>query len=132
MIHHATLLILFVLRARRVKVSGDSLFLFGKSHIAEVSVADPQKPRVVALLDKKEIGRVSDVEIRANRLYLLGDRGLQIAGRKAEWVEDSIQVDAGRALQLSGRFAFAVGGRNLEIIDLAPYQTQTAAAAPAP
>jgi hypothetical protein len=118
-------------RARRLKVDGDSMFLFGKSHIAEVSLADPQKPRVAALLDKEEIGRVADIALGNNRLYLLGDRGLQIAGRKAEWVEDSIQVEAIRAVRLSGRFAFLAGGRSLEILDLAPYQPETAAAAPA-
>lgn len=119
-------------RAQRVRVAGDSLFLFAKGHVAEVSLADPQNPRVVALLKAEDTGRLNDVATSNGRMYLLGNRGLQIAGPHAKWISDAIQVSASERMQLRGRFAFLVGGKTLEIIDLAPYHEDTAAAAPAP
>ncbi len=119
-------------RARRVRVSGDSMFLFGKAHVLEVSLKDPQLPRVVALLDTKDLGRIADVAQDANNLYLLGARGLQIAAHRGKWVSDAIQVDADRNMQIKGRFAFLVGGKSLEVLDLAPYHgSVVATSAPA-
>lgn len=117
-------------RALRVRETEDSLFLFGKTHVAEVTLADPQQPKVVSLLDMEELGRISDVVQDGTHLYLLGARGLQVAAPRGTWVSDAIQVAADRGAELRGRFAFLVGGKHLEVLDLAPYYG-TAVAAPA-
>jgi hypothetical protein len=117
--------------ASRAVLRGSSLFVFGKGGIAQISLQNPERPKVVALLSPDELGPVSDVAMDASHLYLLGGRGLQIAGPGGKWVADSIQVDAITRLELNGRFAFLVGGRSLEVLDLGPYHS-TAAASPAP
>ncbi len=53
-----------------------------------------------------------------------------MSDRHGRWISDSIQVQANERLELKGRFAFLVGGRTLEILDLAPYYTAVAAPAP--
>jgi hypothetical protein len=120
-------------KAVKVRVAGNSLFLFGKTHIAEVSLKDAKNPKLVGLMKKSEIGQISDLDADDDHLFLLGERGLQIAAPQAKWIADSIQVEADSAVQLKGRYAFVVGGNSLEILDLAPYHTAVAApAAPAP
>ena len=79
--------------------------MFGKQGIAEVSLANPERPRVVAMLSPEELGVISDVAVDASNLYLLGGRGLQVAGPAGQWVADSIQVEANSRLELKGRFA---------------------------
>ncbi len=116
-------------RALKVRTLGDSLYLFGKKHIVRVSLEDPQNPRVAALMSSEDIGSVSDVAADQGHLYLLGSRGLQVAGPQGKWIADSIQVNAVTALQINGRFAFLVGGKSLEVLDLAPYRTVAAAPA---
>jgi len=117
--------------ANRACLRGSSLFVFGKGGIAQLSLQNPERPKVVALLSPEKLGALSDVATDGSRLYLLGGRGLQIAGPGGKWVADSIQVDAISRLELKGRFAFLVGGRSLEVLDLGPYHS-TAAASPAP
>jgi hypothetical protein len=118
-------------KATRARVSGDSIFLFGKTHIAEVSIADAQKPALVSLLETEKLGSVSDLALGDGHLYVLGARGLQIADPKGQWVSDTIQVSADQRVQLKGRFAFLVGGRDLEILDLSPYRSVAASPASA-
>jgi hypothetical protein len=117
--------------ANRAVLRDSSLFVFGRGGIAQLSLANPQKPRVVALLSPEELGAISDVAMDASHLYLLGGRGLQIAGPGGKWVADAIQVDANTRLQMKGRYAFLVGGRSLEVLDLGPYHSAIPAS-PAP
>ncbi len=124
-----TTLALGSFRAHRVRVLGDSIYMFGKRHIAHVSLSDEGKPRVAALLKAEDLGQVADLATDGGHLYLLGSRGLQVTGPDAKWISDSIQVSADRALQMKGRFAFAVGGKKLEVLDLSPYQGVPAAPA---
>ena len=117
-------------RAKRVRVLGNSIYLFGSKHIVEVGLAaDPANPKVVALLKAEDLGPVSDLAADDGHLYLLGGRGLQVAAPKGKWISDSIQVGANRAIQMKGRFALLVGGKTLEVVDLAPYRTVAAAPA---
>jgi hypothetical protein len=75
--------------------------------------------------------------IGVGHLFLLGERGLQVANSNGAHVKDSIQVGATRRLEVKDRFALVVGQRKLEVFDLSPYRmampatTLPASAAPA-
>lgn len=109
-------------RGKRVRVLGDSIYIFGKGHIAEVDVTDPSRPRVASLISTEDVGEVTDVARSKGNLYLLGARGFQVATPKADAISDSIQVNADSVVESRGRFAFLVGGKELEVLDLTPYQ----------
>ena len=85
------------------------------------------RPTIGAILPPSEVGELSDVGSDGERLFLLGARGLQVAGLHGSWKSDAIQVEASGSIEIEGRYAFLVGERSLEVLDLAPYH----AAAPA-
>ena len=69
-------------------------------------------------------GRVGHGAASGQHLYLLGSHGLQIAGPSGSWISDAIQVEADIGVARRGRFAFLVGNRSLEVIDLGPYYAE--------
>ena len=95
--------------------------MFGKEATVEVSVANPARPTLVATLDVDKWGSLNDLSASSGNLYLLGSHGLQVAGPSGSWLADAIQVDADRSMARRGRFAFVVGERSLEVVDLGPY-----------
>ena len=107
--------------AYKARLYGRSLFVFGKETVVEVSVAVPARPKVVAKLEPEKFGNLNDMAASGQNLYLLGSHGLQISGPSGSWISDAIQVEADAGLVRKGRFAFLVGKRSLEVIDLGPY-----------
>lgn len=108
--------------ARRSRLQDGTLFVFGKNEIAEVSLANPSRPQVLSSLPPSELGEINDVAYTGGNLFLLGDRGLQIANYTGAEVEDSIQVESSRRVAVKDRFAFVVGSRKLQVYDLSPYR----------
>jgi hypothetical protein len=121
-------------RAVKARLLGDELFLLGPQGVLHVSLANPQQPKVTRLLTPNEVGRIADLAGDGPLLYLLGERGLQIAVSGEGRVEDFIQVESTRALAVRGRFALLVGNKGLEVLDLSPYamlEPRSGAALPA-
>lgn len=108
--------------ASRTRLQDGTLFVFGKKEIAEVSLANPSRPQVLASLPPGQLGDVQDVAYADGTLFLLGDRGLQVANYTGARVHDSIQVDSTRRVAVKDRFAFVVGSRKLQVFDLSPYR----------
>ncbi len=115
--------------ARKARLYGSSLFVFGKEAVTEVSVANPARPTIIGKLERAKFGTLNDMGASAGNLYLLGSRGLQVAGPSGSGISDAIQVEADRSLARVGRFAFLVGERSLEVIDLGPYYASVPASA---
>jgi hypothetical protein len=103
------------------------LYLFGRHGVAPVDLAKRTRPTVGEFLRPEKVGELADVGVGGDHLYLLGARGLQVGGRHADWMSDSIQVEADRSFEIKGRYAFLVGERTLEVLDLAPYHVAGAA-----
>lgn len=116
--------------ARRSRLQDGTLFVFGKKEIAEVSIANPSRPKVLSSLPPEQLGEVTDLAYDGGNLFLLGERGLQVANYTGARVQDSIQVDAARRVEIKERFAFVVGSRKLQVFDLSPYRQVQSPAAP--
>lgn len=114
-------------KAKRAKLLGSSLFVFGENELIEVSIADARNPRVSERLSHTNFGPIADMSGDPGNLYVLGARGLQITGPGGRPVNDYIQVQANQALGMKDRFALLVGNHKLEVLDLAPYQSLPAA-----
>ncbi len=104
------------------------LYLFGRDALVELNLDQPTRPQVGARFAYRDLGGLRDVAADAWHLYLLGDRGLQVADAQGRWVSDFIQVEADHSIKLGGRYAFLAGERALEIVDLGPYQAAANAA----
>jgi hypothetical protein len=105
-------------RARRV---GDSLFVFGKNETVELSLAQPLRPTVKARFDASVLGAVNDLTGLGDRLFVIGDRGLQIASAKGDKVLDTIQVGVDASMTRKEHYVFLAGERALEVVDIGPY-----------
>jgi outer membrane protein assembly factor BamD (BamD/ComL family) len=112
--------------AKRARVIGNSMYVFGKEQVVEVSLATPGKPKITATLPGDKTGKVVDVTSDDAHLYLLGERGLEVASPSGQWVSDFVQVEASESFAKKGRFLFLIGGRTLEVLDLGPYQVAVA------
>jgi hypothetical protein len=116
-------------RARKVRLTSDGLFVFGEKEIAQLGLEHPDRPTPIAKLDPEKLGRVSDIVADGRHLYLVGDRGLQVADPKGEWIADRIQISAARSVVSRGRFLYLAGGNSFEILDLSPYREVAASPA---
>jgi hypothetical protein len=117
------------LKTYKSRVSNGSLYLFGETAIVQFSMADPARPQPVAQMDVSELGELSDLADYGPKLYLLGQRGIQVSSPAGRWVSDFIQVDGDTAMASKGRFLFVAGNESLEIVDLSPYQVGLASPA---
>ncbi len=119
--------------AKSSRIAGGSLIVFGKDDAVELSLAMPARPRMVGHLDAEKVGRLVDLVADGDRTYLLGDRGLQIAGLGGRNISDTVQVHGSQSIARRGRYVFVAGDRTLEILDVGPYQVKDIAlASPAP
>ncbi len=110
----------------RVHPVGDSLFLFGKGGVIEVGIGNPRSLALINHLENPAAAGLHDVVTLDGRLYLLGERGLEVTDRKGEWVSDLIQVDADWRLEAKDPFLLLSGGSVLEIFDASPYRSAAA------
>jgi hypothetical protein len=118
--------------ATRSRLIGSRLYVFGKQQVVRFALDVPSRPSVEARLDHSSLGEVKDVASDDQLLYVLGERGLQVAGPAGEWVADAIQLAATRQLTRKDHYLFAVGERTLEVLDIGPYMVQPPAAPAAP
>lgn len=123
----------------RVLGFGHSAAVLGKGGVVVINLADPNRPKIVSRLSKKQVGRVSDLVAVAGRLFILGDRGLQMLDAKFRKVVESVDVQPDQRVARMGRFIVAVGKQGLQVVDSAPLTfvasaepTSQGAAAPSP
>ncbi|MFQ5515466.1 MAG: tol-pal system YbgF family protein [Myxococcota bacterium] len=112
--------------AKRARMGGTSLYVFGKTEMAEISLSTAGRPKILDRLPLEEFGPITDLTTDSAYLYLLGERGLEVVRPSTHQILDFVQVRANRAAERRGRYLFLVGGRHLEIVDLAPYQIAVA------
>jgi hypothetical protein len=112
--------------AKRAQDSGDSLFVFGKVGVLEVSTEDPKHLSLVSHLTRDKDDVIRDVAPLNGRLFVLGQRGLEVTDRKGQSVSDLIQVDADQRVVTADRFLVLTGGPLLEIVDTGAYRSGAA------
>ncbi len=91
----------------------------GGALVIDVSVAE--RPRVVGKLYSREIGEVSDATRIDGRIYLVGQRGLQVLNRKLDGVEETVDVGARTRVSAMGRHLVTADGRGLQVVDASPW-----------
>jgi len=115
----------------RVRVYGDTALVIGARGILRVDVSNPSAPRLLSRIEMAEVGAVSDAALLAGRIFLLGERGLQVSDASGERVVDAVDVAARSRFGSAGRHMVAIGGTTLQVVDATPLVVSPAAAAPA-
>ncbi len=101
----------------------------GGALVIDVSVAE--RPRVVGKLFSREIGEVVDATRIDGRVYLVGQRGLQVLNRKLDGVEETVDVGSRTRVSAMGRHLVTADGGGLQVVDASPWAEHAMPAAPA-
>ncbi|MEZ4281330.1 MAG: hypothetical protein R3F21_17135 [Myxococcota bacterium] len=91
----------------------------GGALVIDISVAE--RPRVVGKLYAREIGEVFDATRIDGRIYLVGQRGLQVLNRKLDGVEETVDVGARTRVSAMGRHLVTADAGGLQVVDGSPW-----------
>jgi hypothetical protein len=112
-----------------VRVLDRAAIVTGPGGALVIDLADPQKPRALAKLASLEVGRVEDAARVRGRVFLVGERGLQLLSRGLDRVEETIDVGPRKRLSVMGRHLVTADGQGVRVVDATPWAA-TAPAAP--
>jgi hypothetical protein len=89
------------------------------------------QPRKLSWLRPSQTGRIHDAVILGERIFLLGERGLQILDPHSGRIVDSVDVKTRSRVAATGRFLVTVGSNGLGVVDATPWTASSRLAAPA-
>lgn len=104
-----------------VRVLDRAAIVTGPGGAMVIDLANPQKPRALAKLAAREIGAVQDAARLRGRIFLVGDRGLQLLSRGLDRVEETIDVGPRRRVSVMGRHLVAADESGLRVVDATPW-----------
>jgi hypothetical protein len=115
----------------RVRVQGRAVVVLGeKRGVARLDLAQPARPVLRSRIDVGEAGEIQDATLSGGRLFLLGDRGLQVTDASGERVVDSADVVARSRIAVAGRHLVMIGERALQVVDATPFVASEPVASP--
>jgi hypothetical protein len=104
----------------RIRVHGDRVAVMGERGVLCFDARDPGRLVLRSRLEMNEVGQVRDAAFVEGRIFLLGDRGLQVVDASGERVIDSVDVAPRQLLDAGGRHLVLAGDRSLEVVDATP------------
>jgi hypothetical protein len=108
------------------------LVVVAQRGVAVIDVATPGRPQLVSRIDANAAGEIRDAARVGGRLFLLGQRGLQLTDPRGAQVVDAAWVSARQRVARSGRHLVMVGEKSLQVVDTTPFVSGPALAAPLP
>jgi len=113
-------------------VDDGQLLVLAQRGVAVVDLSVPNQPRLQSRIDTSEAGEISDAARIGGRVFLLGERGLQITDAQGAHVVDSACVAARLRVASAGRHLVMIGDKTLQVVDATPFLAEPAMAAPLP
>jgi hypothetical protein len=115
--------------AHTIRSLGSWVAVLGEEAVSLVDVSDPANPELISRLDRSRVGRVSDALEMAGRIFLLGDRGLQLLDPGGERVAEHIPVIDASKMARMGHHLTMVGEQSMQVVDSVPFTVQFVPAA---
>ena len=115
---------------RNVRVLDDTAIVTGPGGALVINLRNPSKPRAMAKLSTREIGDVVDATRIRGRVFLVGERGLQLLSRGLDRVEETIDVGQRDRVTVMGRHLVTSSDRGIQVVDATAWAADTRAAAP--
>jgi hypothetical protein len=78
------------------------------------------------------VGETHDALAAWGRLFLLGDRGLQVVDASSRRIDDSADVSARTRFDAAGRHLVMIGDAGLQVVDGTPFVAPRSVASPRP
>jgi hypothetical protein len=98
----------------------DTAIVLGKADAVIINLANPSKPEIVSRLERKKIGKIEDAVAVNGRVFLIGDRGLQLLDIKLRNVVESVDIKPKERVARMGRFLITTGDESLQVVDTTP------------
>jgi hypothetical protein len=117
-------------RAGRVRISGRHAVVLGERGVLLVDVSNPRKPQLRSRISTAAAGETSDALVTRGRLFLLGERGLQVTDASGRRIDDSADVSARTRVSAAGRHLVMIGDAGLQVVDTTPFVVSKSVAAP--
>lgn len=114
--------------AKAVRANGTLVAVIGAKEVLCIHAPKNGRGRILSRLQEDEVGKVSDVAILSDRVFILGNRGLQVVDPVRGRVIDSVDVDARSNLAADGRLLVAAGDATIEMVDASAWIQPRAAA----
>ncbi|MFI5217439.1 MAG: hypothetical protein ACHQ3O_12940, partial [Candidatus Limnocylindria bacterium] len=115
-----------------LRVDGDRVIVIAQRGVAVADLSVPGAPRLESRVETAEAGEIRDAARIAGRLFLLGDRGLQLTDARGSRVVDSACVVARMRVAPAGRHLVMIGEKTLQVVDATPFLAGPGLAAPLP
>jgi hypothetical protein len=115
-----------------LRVDDRQVIVIGQRGVAVVDLSAPSAPRLHSRIETSEAGAIRDAARVAGRLFLLGERGLQLTDAAGTRVVDSACVVARLRVAPAGRHLVMIGEKALQVVDATPFVADPALAAPQP
>ena len=93
----------------------------GEGGVVFLHIPDQGEPAIVARLFPEEVGVVHDAVEIEGRLFLVGERGLQLVDTQNHRVVDSADIEAMSRVAIMGRHLIATGSHHIQAIDLSAW-----------
>jgi hypothetical protein len=113
-----------------LRVDGGHAIVMAQRGVAVVDLSIPSRPQLRSRIETAEAGEIRDAALVAGRLFLLGERGLQLADVDGTRVVDSACVATRLRFAPAGRHLVMVGEKSLQVADATPFVAGAAAASP--
>ena len=118
--------------ASRVRIWGGFAVVLGQREVLLVDVSNPLKPELRARVSIAVAGETNDALVVRGRLFLLGDRGLQVTDASGRHIDDSADVSARTRVSAAGRHLVMIGDAGLQVVDTTPFVAPRSLASPRP
>lgn len=108
-----------------VRVVDELAIVTGPGGALVVDLSEPRKPRALSRLHAREIGDVVDAARLRGRIFLVGDRGLQLLTRRLDGVEETIDVGPRNRVSVMGRHLVTSSAVGIQVVDTTPWAVST-------
>ena len=110
-------------RATGLRLTGERVALLSDRGALWLDVSRPTQPRVVGRVEQASAGSLEDVATIGNRVFALGQRGLQVLDPREGRALESADVTARQRLAPLGRHLVLLGDEWLQVVDATPFLT---------
>jgi hypothetical protein len=105
---------------QRIHANGQTAVILGARDAAWVDLRSDH-PRLLSRIGGKDTGRILDVSLIGDQLFLIGPRGLQVMDRTGQRIVDAVDVDARKRVEAAGRHLVMIGEKSLQVVDATPF-----------
>ncbi|MDJ0851490.1 MAG: hypothetical protein QNK04_24200 [Myxococcota bacterium] len=116
-------------RPSTIRAGGRVVVVLSDVGALRLDLRKPSSPRLASRIEAARVGPLRDAAVAGGRIFLLGERGLQVSDPRAVRVVQSVDVAARTGFDRMGRHLVMVGDDVLQVVDTTPFVASRAASA---